>query len=107
MRIQFAAMGLMCAGCQCLAPVNDAMKTTDGGRLGPTDAGVVAGSAEICDGIDNDLDGFVDRLPGGELLGRPCALTAGVCAQASSLCIDGGYAACDYGAHYELVERPS
>ena len=63
-----------------------------------------------CDGRDNDCNGSVDRYPdGGVLRGSTmCPLSAGVCANARTSCVDGGLesscSAASYGPNYEAVE---
>ncbi|MCM2325909.1 MAG: MopE-related protein, partial [Candidatus Woesearchaeota archaeon] len=61
-------------------------------------------SPEICDGVDNDLDGKIDD----SLLDEPCDLYLGVCAGSTASCINGDFAACsasDYGAGYTKTEN--
>jgi hypothetical protein len=54
--------------------------------------GQVLPGAEICNGLDDDCDGLVDDAPATPACG------VGVCASVSHACVDGGLAACDYGA---------
>ncbi len=114
---------LACAWVGCVCPgVMPEVSALDGGApdagapdagevdAGPLDAGVPdSGSRdagpEVCNGLDDDLDGVVDDEADGGLLARPCPLTLGVCLTARSYCVDGGWAACDYGPDYQRTER--
>ncbi len=72
---------------------------------GVKDAGWRDAGPEVCNGVDDDLDGVVDDEADGGRLARACPLTLGVCAGAHSFCVDGGWAACDYGPEYQRTER--
>ena len=74
-------------------------------RFGPCVSGL-AGSPELCNGVDDNCDGITDALPdGGALVESSCALTRGVCAGAVRTCVGGAFAACDYGPQYEAFEH--
>lgn len=68
--------------------------------------GEVRPSTEICDGKDNDCDGFIDEDPSDA---PACPLTQGVCANSTQRCVDGGYVdECGptlYGPQYEPIEQ--
>ncbi|MFT5357699.1 MAG: hypothetical protein ACI9KE_004936 [Polyangiales bacterium] len=67
------------------------------------DNGVSPGSADICNGIDDDCDETVDE----EFVAPGCALTEGVCAGAVASCGAAGVLECemgDYGADFEAAE---
>lgn len=128
-------MSVVLTSCQCFAPVSERFDSGVGPAAGPDASVVVTpdGSVEavldgsvssvdasmpdasssfdagvqleVCDGVDNDHDGLIDRLPDGGLLEVSCALTAGVCATAHAVCVDGGFTICKYGVDYEVVER--
>ncbi len=79
----------------------------DAGLLdaGGIDAGARDAGPEVCNGLDDDLDGLVDASPDGGPLTMACPLTLGVCAGAHSFCRDAGWSTCDYGLDYQLTER--
>lgn len=47
---------------------------------------------EICNGIDDDCDGLVDRSPSGSNLRRACT---SVCGGGSEVCLEGSWGSCD------------
>ncbi len=109
--------GTVDEGCQCLdgalqtcgsdvGVCEAGTQTCVAGQWGPCD-GEVRGSAEACDGLDNDCDGAQDE----ELTGPACALQAGVCAGSRQRCAGAsGWAACqaaEYGAAYRASEDPA
>jgi hypothetical protein len=62
--------------------------------------GAVNGTAEVCDGIDNDCDNQTDE-------GIPtswCEKQQGVCAGSTQQCANGQWQVCDYGADYQVTE---
>ncbi len=74
-----------------------------GADAGAFDAGGLV--PELCNGLDDDLDGLIDAWPDGGPLTVACPLTLGVCASAHSTCRDAGWTVCDYGPDYQLTER--
>ncbi|MBI5389000.1 right-handed parallel beta-helix repeat-containing protein [Candidatus Woesearchaeota archaeon] len=74
---------------------------TGGNDCDDAKASVHPNATELCDGIDNNCDGFVDR----GAVPPACPLNAGVCAGAVPRCLSTfGWAKCTYGAHYEQTE---
>mgnify|MGYP002399429884 CR=1 FL=1 len=74
-----------------------------------TDASRHPGAAELCNGLDDDCDGFTDAQDPG-LTAAACEVTDGVCAgstRPASLCVAGGWASCgpsQYGSSFETTE---
>ena len=79
------------------------------GTLGLKGAGLAAAtfrpapaSSELCDGIDNDLDGVVDDAP---VECAPACKTAGVCGEGSTAACAGGRWTCRYASPaYQAAE---
>ncbi len=87
-----------------------AMRVCAMGMPGACMANGFEASESSCDGRDNDCNGSIDRLADGGLIrgSTACPLSAGVCANAFTSCVDGGIesscSAASYGPNYEVVE---
>lgn len=90
----------MAPACNCVTVTPDAGNVEDAGF---TDAGGTP-QPEVCDGVDNDLNGTVDDGSDGGALDSSCPLDVGVCAAARSSCVNGSWTGCDYGSDYQLTE---
>ncbi len=88
----------------CLCFATTATPAQIGGDCNDKDSSIHPGVTEVCDGVDNDCNGYTDGLDAG--LNRPlCELQAGVCLAArksAALCVAGAWTACgavDYTAN--------